>query len=302
MKHYIADSSVFGLWQRLLLALIRFFGVALFGLAPHLSAEDEVEPASAQYLPFQAGDRFQYDLFWSRIKVGEAELSFVEDALPTDANRSVLRMTFTVRTSGIADRIYRVDNLMETWLDAEEWRPLHHVKRQREGRRERDIELFFNWQNETVTYVNSGNANEPLEIEAGTQDPLSLLGKVARKFFEIGAVFAIPASDGRRLSTMLAEVVEREVTRTPLGYFDSYKLDVSTDELRGVFAKSPDAVIEVWLTDDNHRVPLRMRSEVAVGSFYGELTGFESKGLSCHEVLPSFVEAVTPFRARRGRR
>lgn len=296
MKYFV--QLVLRPWQRLGGTL----AVCILVVATHLSAGEKAEPSPAQYIPFQAGDRFQYDLFWSRIKVGEAELTFVEDALPADPDKSALRMTFTVRTSGIANRIYRVDNRMETWLDAEAWRPLHHVKRQREGRRERDIELFFDWDNETVTYVNSGNANEPLAIEAGTQDPLSLLGEVARRVFEIGAVFEIPASDGRRLSNMQAEVVEREVTRTPLGYFDSVKLDVSTDELRGVFAKSPDAVIEVWFTDDNHRVPLRMRSEVVVGSFYGELTGFESSGLSGHEMLPSFVEEVTPFRSRRGRR
>jgi hypothetical protein len=255
-----------------------------------------------RYQPFQAGDRFQYNLYWSRIKVGEAGLSFHTDTVPGASDQVALRMTFVVRTTGIANRIYSVDNRMETWLDPHDWRPLHHTKRQREGRRERDIELLFDWDAGTVVYVNAGNAREPVAISGDTQDPLSLLGKIARKPFPVGAVFEVPATDGREATIMRAEVMDEELTRTPLGMFESAKLDVATDELRGVFSKSPDAIIEVWFSNDDYRVPLRMRSEVAVGSFYGELSTFESQVLGSHEDLPSFHDDAPAFRPRRGRR
>jgi hypothetical protein len=38
-----------------------------------------------------------------------------------------------------------------------------------------------------------------------------------------------------------------------------------------VFEKSKDAEIELWVSADKRRVPLRIKSKVIVGSFVGEL-------------------------------
>jgi hypothetical protein len=279
---------------------VLFLPVRLLAAAISLSAEEQPDPCV--YQPYQAGDRFEYNLYWSRIKVGEAVLSFHSDTVPGEPEVEALRMSFVVQTTGIANRIYRVDNHLQTWLDPVEWRPLHHTKRQREGRRERDIELLFDWDAGTVVYVNAGNAQDPVEIPLETQDPLSLLGKIAGKPFYLGALFEVPATDGRQASAMKAEVVEEESVQTPLGVFNSFKLSVATDDLRGVFSKSPDASIEVWFSNDVHRVPLRMESEVVVGSFYGELSAFYSHAIDNIEALPAYEGERPAFRPRRGRR
>jgi hypothetical protein len=286
-------------YKHSLYASLVFLFIALFYSSATLHAADQ------DYYPYQSGDHFVYDLYWSRIKVGEAVLSFFIDKVPGEINginTDALRMSFSVRTTGFANRIYRVDNLLETWLDPVDWRPLYHTKRQREGRRERDIELFFDWDAGTVVYVNAGNAQAPVEIPSQTQDPLSLLGMVARKPFVPGALFEIPATDGRRATTMKAEVVEQLSVQIPLGVFNSFKLDVATDDLRGVFSKSPDATIMVWFSNDAHRVFLRMESEVVISSFYGELASFESHAIDRIEILPAYEGDKPAFRSRRGRR
>ena len=45
----------------------------------------------------------------------------------------------------------------------------------------------------------------------------------------------------------------------------------------GVFRKSGDAKIELWLSTDHRRLPLKIRSKVIVGRFEGELVSIESK-------------------------
>ncbi len=39
----------------------------------------------------------------------------------------------------------------------------------------------------------------------------------------------------------------------------------------GVFEKSKNAEIKVWVTADTRRIPVKIKSKVVVGSFIGEL-------------------------------
>jgi hypothetical protein len=48
----------------------------------------------------------------------------------------------------------------------------------------------------------------------------------------------------------------------------------------GVFEKSPDARLQLWVTADHRRLPVKLKSKVIVGSFTGELvdmSGTESQ-------------------------
>lgn len=62
------------------------------------------------------------------------------------------------------------------------------------------------------------------------------------------------------------------------GTYDTYLIEPEIKQLDGVFEKSKNAKIQVWVTADNRRMPVKIKSEVVVGSFVGELvsaTGLE---------------------------
>jgi hypothetical protein len=89
----------------------------------------------------------------------------------------------------------------------------------------------------------------------------------------VPAVFT--ATDGKRLVQIEVSPEGEKTVRTGHGQVNSKKYSVSTRELEGVFEKSPDASIEIWLSNDDNRYPVRMESEVVVGSFYGTLQSVE---------------------------
>jgi hypothetical protein len=43
----------------------------------------------------------------------------------------------------------------------------------------------------------------------------------------------------------------------------------------GVFKKSKDARLQIWVTTDKRHLPVRIKSKVIVGSFVAELVSFE---------------------------
>jgi hypothetical protein len=44
-----------------------------------------------------------------------------------------------------------------------------------------------------------------------------------------------------------------------------------------VFKKSKDAKLQIWVTADARRIPVKIKSKVAVGSFVGELMSVENQ-------------------------
>ena len=75
--------------------------------------------------------------------------------------------------------------------------------------------------------------------------------------------------------TVIAWKVARSGASVPAGKFDTYKVEPSTEGIGGVFKKDKDAKIHLWLTADERRLPVKVKSKVVVGSFVGELVAVE---------------------------
>jgi len=238
-----------------------------------------------------------YSLHWGLISVGEAELKTGTKALPS-GGAPVPYSEFVVRTSGVADKLFKVRTKIEAWSDPESGQPLLYMKEQREGKTERDIELYFDWEANTVEYWRNGERREPLPIPEAAVDPLSLLLILRASAHESDEPSLYTATDGKRIVQIGINPVGEKTVRTGRGRVAAQKYSVSTRELEGVFEKSPDASIELWFSNDDRRYPVRMESEVIVGSFHGTLQSVE--GVEW-EPPRSEVEATRPGGHRKSR-
>jgi hypothetical protein len=61
----------------------------------------------------------------------------------------------------------------------------------------------------------------------------------------------------------------------PYGSFDTWLIEPDIKDVGGVFEKSKNAKIQIWITNDERRIPVLLRSKVIVGSFYAELIKIE---------------------------
>lgn len=209
--------------------------------------------------------------------MGEAELIF-DHAHLQDAATEYLRVTLRVETSGIADKLFKVRDHLESYLDPETGLPVFYKKKQREGKTSRDIEIRFDHATLTAEYTKNGKTYDPIRINEQTYDPLSLITALALNNFQKVPTFEQATTDGKDLIFIKTWLQQTDTVKTKAGKFSALKLKVATNELEGVFEKSPDAAIEIWLSQDMPAIPLKMRSEVSVGSFYGELISGSYKG------------------------
>ena len=221
--------------------------------------------------PFNAGDHFHYDIKWGFLKVGEAEM-IVEEIAPEEPGD--LKFILLIRTTSWADTFYRVRNRIESTTDATITKSLRYTKKQQEGGRKREIEVTFDWDKNEAQYSNYGEAIPPIQIDDDCHDPFSVLFAYRLKEFIIGEHIQIPVTDGKKSIVSDIMVTERERIKVKAGRFDCVRVRPDIKDLGGVFSKSKDSSMDLWFSDDKHKLIVKMTSSVSVGSFKVELRDY----------------------------
>jgi hypothetical protein len=79
-------------------------------------------------------------------------------------------------------------------------------------------------------------------------------------------------NDGRNYALAEANVVGRQTVTVPAGTFETFVIQPDMKNLGGVFKKSKDASMTIWVTADERCLPVKVKSKVVVGWFTAELT------------------------------
>jgi len=109
----------------------------------------------------------------------------------------------------------------------------------------------------------------------GSFDPLSALYYTRSLALTEKAEIRRPVTDGKKNVIGKANIIKREKITLSNGTYDTFLIEPDIKDIGGVFKESKDAKIQVWVTTDHRRVPVKVKSEVAVGSFVGELISAE---------------------------
>lgn len=234
-------------------------------------------------------DKLDFHIGWGVIPVAKAELS-------TDSRNTELQ----IRSVGVANWLYPVDTRMTSQLDENGDRALHFTRKQREGRggrHHRDIEVRFDWDEGFVHYTNYGVAEPPLELTGPTLDPLSTITYLCNADIVPNSEHTYVVSDGRETHTHTVRIGDLEEVRTHAGTFIAYRVVPSTERFGGAFKESTDSQLTLWVTRDKPHLPVKIESQVRVGSFSATL---ESELDHPSKIVETQTAPTPP--TRRGRR
>lgn len=225
--------------------------------------------ASEKKLPFHPGEKLTYELRWEFIPAGEATL----EVLPTTVinKKKAFHFLLTARTNSFADMFYKVRDRINAYTDIDMTHSLLYEKKQREGKTKRDVTVSFNWRKKKAHYSDSGRRRRPISILPGTFDPLSAFYYTRRFDFSKIKEISRPVTDGKKNVMGRLQVVKREQITVKGIQYDTFLIVPELKHVGGVFEKSKDAKIELWVSADHRRIPIRIKSKVVVGSFIGEL-------------------------------
>ncbi len=193
------------------------------------------------------------------------------DPITTLNGSDVYHFVVTAETIPAIDLIYKVRDRIDAYTDTDISKSVLYRKKQQEGRSIRDITLTFDWDKKEAQYINFDEILKPIAIMEGSFDPLSAFYYVRKLEIKENSVIERPITDGKKNVTGYVKVVRREQIVIGEKKYDTYLIEPELKEVGGVFEKSKNAKIQVWITADERKIPVRVKSKVVVGSFIAEL-------------------------------
>jgi hypothetical protein len=162
-----------------------------------------------------------------------------------------------------------VRDVAESFLEVRRLQPLRFEKSIREGDfRSEDI-VFFDRDRGVALYPKKGQV-VPLAYDA--QDILSSLYYVRMLDLKVGSSVYIENHADKKNYSLEIRVLREERVRVPAGEFNCIVVE-PVMRASGLFRHK--GKLTVWLTKDAPRVPVLMKSKVAIGSVSAVLTELE---------------------------
>lgn len=241
-----------------LAATLFWGGAAAQGQATSDTTQAAAAPASAP--PFEVGERFGYDVRFGKLKVGQGTMEMLDSEQVR--GRDTWHVRFRIR-GGIP--FYRVDDVLESWIDKEHFHSLRFVQDLDEGgrMRERRYEIHPDRR-----IFREGDGPE----EAGVSDPLddgAFLYFIRTIPLENGQTYRFDRYFRPDRNPVMVRVIGRERVTVPAGSFETVVIQPIIKS-KGIFSEKGEA--RIWLTDDPRRIMVQMKSKTKVGSLNLYLT------------------------------
>ena len=261
--------------QRKIKQCLMLVSLVLAGLVPFQTSLADTKHTSL----FLDKTYFDYDIYWSFLKIGSAQLSF-HQLDPKNTFEEAYEIRFSVKSNELISAIYPIEaHIVSTLLKTEGLiKPSIYKKNSNEGEKRRNSLVRFDYQLNQIIEEKNQVQLTPIDIETNLQDPLSFILALCLNDFQSNPIFLQNVTDGGQIIPIESSYVDIQAINTGIGEFQSQVIDIDPQGLRGVFKKSPDANVILYLNGQSPAIPVKLESKVRVGSFYAILSGGMYKG------------------------
>lgn len=225
---------------------------------------------------FNVGEWFKFRIHYGIVNAGYATLE-VKDAVVN--KKKVFHVVGRGYTTGVSKFFFKVEDLYESYIDKVTGNPYQFVRKINEGGYIKNQEGFFNQtENKVLVKDYKRKTERVFAIPKNTQDILSsfyylrnypTIDQIKPGDFVIIDMFLDDETTKFRLKFM-----GREDITTKFGVVPTMVFRPSVQSGR-VFKEEES--LTIWISDDNNKLPVRIKADLAVGSIKADLDAF--KGL-----------------------
>ncbi|MBW6535845.1 MAG: DUF3108 domain-containing protein [Mariniphaga sp.] len=224
------------------------------------------------FLQAEAGkEKIFFNLKFGFIKGGEAEL-IISDTIFN--NKKALHYYMVGRTTGLTDKLFGVNDIYETTVDADTRLPLKSIRNIKEGK--------YRWYNETLYFHDNDSIYS--QKSGGKKVPDNLVDIISVFFYFIhnhliddlkpGASVTLPTFHADKIDDITVTYVGDEKIETNLGKFDCYVLVPSVD--KGKVLKRSDG-LKFFISKETN-LPVMLEFDMRVGALRAELESYQVNG------------------------
>jgi hypothetical protein len=231
---------------------------------------------------FNVGEKLSFDIRWKFITAGHAIME-VQNEIMVHDSFPAYQIVSTAQSTRTIDVFFKVRDKVESILDSRGIFSWRFKKSLREGAYKFDLfadyDQFYGKANiEMIRYHN----DEPLrirkkeEFELGIPkyviDILGAFYYVRTQRLRVGDPIYITNHDNKNIYNLKVIIQRREQVKVKAGKFNCL---VVQPQLKGDALFKQKGKLWVWLTDDELKIPVQMKSKAFIGSVVTELTKIE---------------------------
>lgn len=225
---------------------------------------------------FDTGEYFKFRIHYGIVNAGYATLE-IKDA--TINNKKVHHAIGKGYTTGMSKFFFKVEDLYESYFDKETGSPYRYVRKIDEGGYTKNQEGFFNLsENKVLVKDYKRKTEKTIVVTDNVQDIVSsfyyLRNHPNIDKLKSGESITIDMFFDDEITKFKLKYVGRQDITTKFGTVSTmvFKPLVQTGR---VFKEKES--LTLWITDDDNKVPIRIKADLAVGSLKADLD--EYKGL-----------------------
>jgi len=222
---------------------------------------------------FKAGEKLEYRISYGLFNSSYAALSVSNDSI---YGKKVLKATSIGRTTGLARLFFKVEDLYETFFPLNYVKPLKSVRDIYEGGYQRKTNTRYNHENNKAIFIDElKNIEREIKIPSNVQDLISTFYYL-RKHYDISTLkpkdlIYIDIFFDEEIYPFKMMFLGTEKIKTKFGVIDCLKLKPYMDSGR-VFRGNDG--IKIWVSNDDNRIPIKVKADLRVGSIIANLTSF----------------------------
>jgi hypothetical protein len=259
-------------------------GTSFSGVSPALTleapvADVAVPQATPAHIPlaFSEGEHLTFVVKWGLVTGGYSSLK-IQNTETIDG-RPTYHIVAEAKSAGVVDTFYKVRDRNEAWIDPQMPHTLRYARDIREGKYRLKEQVVLDREARKfrlTSYRADKNRHKNIEgdIPANVLDVLGSLYHVRTLPLAVGKEFTIDVHSGKTVYPLVVKVTKRQKVRVKAGKFDCFVVEPQLRE-PGIFV-TKGKKLEVFMTADERRMPVMMRSEIFIGHVAAELVSHRS--------------------------
>ena len=206
--------------------------------------------------PFKIGESLQYHAEFNRVRVGEAELKV--SAIEEINTIKSYHIIYFAKTKGLADRLFKIRDQIEIWIDKEGFFTHRLIKNINQGNYKNKVDVRFDY-NKSIAKTST----KEISIDFKARDSFSLFYYLRTILLNENDIMSFSSFEGRRIVDYKLQIKGNEIIRTELGSFTCTVIR-PYQEGENLFKNQGD--IQIWISDDEKRLPVKIQIKMKFGS------------------------------------
>lgn len=235
-------------------AIIGFL-ITLIGLNINLKAGEN------STLRFAIGEKLEYSLWFNFIKGGEATMEIV--GLERVNGQPAYHLRLVSETSPIFDKIFKVRDYFDSWMDIRGLFSHQFQKNIQERRYRKNYAVRFDYDQQKAF-----TSNDTVAIKGRMQDALSVIYCVRAENLSEGRIIKLNNFDNNKIKLFNVVVSRTEKISVPAGEFECFVLEPYATEGK-LFKYQTDMTI--YVSTDSLRLPVLITSTASFGKMVFKL-------------------------------